>query len=87
DLSLLLPPLFLAAEWLCKAPGASTSRRVLVIAIGLLFLSPVYLLLQRLGKLSALFWAVALLAIGLSLAMASRFSATESARSTAQSQP
>lgn len=70
DLSVLLLPLLLAADWLCTAGAGGTARRLLVPAVGLLFLSPLYFLLWfRYQRASAMFWVVALLAAGLSVAI------------------
>ena len=67
DLSVLLLPLLLAADWLCTASSKGAARRLLVPAVGLLFLSPLYFLLWfRYQRASAMFWVVALLAVGLS---------------------
>jgi hypothetical protein len=70
DLSVLLIPLLLAADWLLRERPRGIARRLLVPAIGVLFLSPIYLLLWfRYGRFSAMFWPVALLAAGLSMAL------------------
>lgn len=70
DLSVLLLPLLLAAEWLLRERARGVARRLLVAAIGILFFSPIYFLLWfRYQRFSALFWAVALLGVGLSLAL------------------
>ena len=69
DLSLLLLPLMLAADWLCTDEAVGTARRLLIPAIGLLFFSPLYFLLWfRYQRASAMFWVVALLALGLTAA-------------------
>ena len=70
DLSVLLLPLLLAADWLCTVGANGTARRLLVPAVGLLFLSPLYFLLWfHYQRGSAMFWVVALLAWGLSVAI------------------
>jgi len=70
DLSVLLIPLLLAAEWLLRQSGRGIPRRLVTAAIGLLFLSPIYFLLWfRYQRFSLLFWVVALLAAGLSFAL------------------
>ena len=70
DLSVLLIPLLLAADWLLSERAKGMARRLLVPAIGVLFLSPLYFLLWfRFGRFSAMFWPVALLAAGLSVAL------------------
>ncbi|HEV2118185.1 MAG TPA: glycosyltransferase family 87 protein [Terriglobales bacterium] len=70
DLSILLIPLLLAADWLLRERPKGIPRRLLVPSIGVLFLSPVYFLLWfHYGRFSAMFWPVALLAAGLSVAL------------------
>lgn len=69
DLSVLLLPLLVAAEWLLRERPTGMARWLTVAGIGLLFLSPIYFLLWfRYQRFSAMFWAVALLSAGLSLA-------------------
>ena len=69
DLSLLLIPLLLAAEWLLRERTGGAARRLVVAAIAVMFLSPLYFLLWfRYQRFTLLFWMVALLAAGLSLA-------------------
>ena len=69
DLSLLLLPLLLAADWLCTDTAKGVARRLLIPALGLLFFSPLYFLLWfRYQRASAMFWVIALLALGLTLA-------------------
>lgn len=70
DLSVLLIPLLLAAEWLLRQRAPGIARRLLTAALGVLFLSPIYFLLWfRYQRFSLLFWAVALLGAGLSMAL------------------
>jgi hypothetical protein len=70
DLSVLLLPLLLAAEWLLRERPHGVARWVTTTGIGILFFTPVYLLLWfRYQRFSAMFWAVALLGTGLSLAL------------------
>jgi len=70
DLSLLLIPLLLAAEWLLRQGAPGIGRRLVTAAISVLFLSPIYFLLWfRYQRFSLLFWVVALLALGLGLAV------------------
>ncbi|HJS98899.1 MAG TPA: glycosyltransferase family 87 protein [Terriglobales bacterium] len=69
DLSVLLLPLLLAAEWLMRERPQGVAHWLTVTGIGTLFLSPVYFLLWfRYQRFSVMFWAVALLGAGLSLA-------------------
>lgn len=69
DLTLLLLPLLLSAEWLCSPAHRGTGRRLLLAAVGLLFFSPLFFLLWfHYHSLNAMFWVVALLAAGLSIA-------------------
>jgi len=70
DLSVLLLPLLLAAEWLLRERPLGMARWLAVAGIGILFFSPIYFLLWfRYQRFSAMFWAVALLGAGLSLAL------------------
>lgn len=70
DLSVLLIPLLLAADWLLRPRAQGVARRLTASAVGLLFFSPIYFLLWfRYQRFSLLFWLVALLAAGLSLAI------------------
>jgi hypothetical protein len=70
DLSVLLLPLLLAGEWLLRERPRGVARWLTVAGIGILFLSPIYFLLWfRYQRFSAMFWAVALLGAGLSLAL------------------
>lgn len=70
DLSLLLLPLLLAADWLLRSGATGWTRRLMVAAIALLFFSPMYFLLWfRYQRFSVLFWAIVLLAAALSLAL------------------
>jgi hypothetical protein len=70
DLSVLLLPLLLAADWLLSPRATGVARRITAASVGLLFLSPIYFLLWfHYQRFSLLFWAVALLALGLSLAV------------------
>jgi Glycosyltransferase family 87 len=70
DLSVLLLPLLVAAEWLLHQRPQGMARRLMIAGIGILFLSPIYFLLWfRYQRFSAMFWAVALLGAGLSLAL------------------
>lgn len=70
DLSVLLIPLLLAVEWLLRQRARGMPRRLVTAAVGLLFLSPIYFLLWfRYQHFSLLFWVVALLGAGLSLAL------------------
>ncbi|HKW26226.1 MAG TPA: glycosyltransferase family 87 protein [Terriglobales bacterium] len=70
DLSVLLLPLLLAGEWLLRERPRGVARWLTVAGIGILFFSPIYFLLWfRYQRFSAMFWAVALLGGGLSLAL------------------
>lgn len=70
DLSALLLPLLVGAEWLLRERPHGMARWLTVASIGILFLSPLYFLLWfRYQRFSAMFWAVALLGAGLSLAL------------------
>src|SRR5579864_2083058 len=70
DLSVLLLPLLLGAEWLLRERPQGIARWLTVAGIGILFFSPIYFLLWfRYQRFSAMFWAVALLGAGLSLAL------------------
>lgn len=70
DLTLLLLPLLLTAEWLCSPAVTGVARMLLLAATVLLFFSPIYFLLWfRYQRLSQLFWVIALLGAGLSLAL------------------
>ncbi|HKW67464.1 MAG TPA: glycosyltransferase family 87 protein [Terriglobales bacterium] len=70
DLSVLLLPLLLGAEWLLRERPQGMARWLTVAGIGILFFSPIYFLLWfRYQRFSAMFWAVALLGAGLSLAL------------------
>ena len=70
DLSLLLLPLLLAADWLLRSGANGWMRRLMLPAMALLFFSPIYFLLWfRYQRFSVLFWVIALLAAGLSLAL------------------
>lgn len=70
DLSLLLLPLLLGAEWLLRSGATGWTRWLLVAPLALLFFSPMYFLLWfRYQRFSLLFWAILLLAAGLSLAL------------------
>jgi hypothetical protein len=69
DLSVLLLPMLVSAEWLLRERPTGMERWLTVAGIGILFFSPVYFLLWfRYQRFSAMFWAVALLGAGLSLA-------------------
>jgi hypothetical protein len=64
DMSLLLIPLLLAAEWMLSRSTASTAAtRLLLAATGLLFLMPLW---QGI-RYGALFWTVLLAALSLAL--------------------
>lgn len=66
DLTLLLLPLLLSAEWLCSPVHRGTGRRLLLVSVCLLFFSPLFFLLWfRYHFLDAIFWVVGLLAGGL----------------------
>ena len=70
DLSVLLVPLLVGAEWLLRERPQGMARWLTVAGIGILFLSPIYFLLWfRYQRFNAMFWAVALLGAGLSLAL------------------
>lgn len=70
DLVLLLLPLLLAAEALLTEKMLRPARILLIAAVALLFFSPLYFALWvRYHRFSFLFWAVALLAAGLSVAL------------------
>lgn len=70
DLSLLLLPLLLAADWLLRSGATGWTRRLMLAAIALLFFSPMYFLLWfRYQRFSALFWAIVVLGAGLTLAL------------------
>ena len=73
DLSVLLLPLLLAADWLLRERPRGMARWLTVAGMGILFLSPIYFLLWfRYQRFSVLFWVVALLGAGLSLATGRR---------------
>ena len=70
DLSLLLLPLLLAADWLLRSGATGWTRRLMLAAIAMLFFSPMYFLLWfRYQRFSVLFWAIVLLAAALSMAL------------------
>ena len=61
--------MLVSAEWLLRERPTGLERWLTVAGIGILFFSPVYFLLWfRYQRFSAMFWAVALLGAGLSLA-------------------
>ena len=70
DLSVLLLPLLVGAEWLLRERPQGMARWLTMAGTGILFLSPLYFLLWfRYQRFSAMFWAVALLGAGLTLAL------------------
>ncbi|MGE5204913.1 MAG: glycosyltransferase family 87 protein [Chlamydiota bacterium] len=70
DLVMLLLPLLLTAEALLTETMTRPARIFLTAAVGLLFFSPLYFVLWvRYHRFSFLFWVVALLAAGLSMAL------------------
>lgn len=70
DLVLLLLPLLLMTEALLTETMRRLERIFLTGAVGLLFFSPLYFVLWvRYHRFSLLFWVIALLAAGLSLAL------------------
>ncbi len=76
DLVLLLLPLLLTTEALLTGTMRRLERILLTAAVGLLFFSPFYFVLWvRYHRFSLLFWVIALLAAGLSLALGRRSTA------------
>ncbi len=76
DLVLLLLPLLLTTEAQLTGTMRRLERILLTAAVGLLFFSPFYFVLWvRYHRFSLLFWVIALLAAGLSLALGRRSTA------------
>ena len=72
DLSLLILPILLLAELLVSGEIVGRARRILVASLGVLFLTPLYAVLQFLwGEMNLMVFAVAMFATGTAIALTS----------------